>query len=132
MEYKLTHLQFAEALKRDKLLGLVCKRCNKYTCPPSKVCQECGSEDLEIAELSGRGKLKTFTVIRVPPEGFEAPYIVGLVETEEGPWIMGRLDHDPEKTSLDLIGREVYIKHLILPGDKYSVGERIVPLFKMK
>jgi uncharacterized OB-fold protein len=43
--------------------------------------------------FSGRGRVATFTVIRYPPEGFEkeSPYIVGLIDLEDGPRVMGRI-----------------------------------------
>ena len=138
MEYKLTYDKYAAALKEDRLLGLKCKKCGAFTCPPSITCLECSSIDIEIAELSGRGEIDTFTVIRVPPEGFEedAPYIVARVKLDEGPFIIGRLiSVDPEKTSIDLIGRKVKIGHMIVTKDKYKfsgVDECVVPTFSLE
>ena len=130
MEYKLTAKMFAEALKASKLLGLKCNKCGAYTVPPKKVCMECTSEDLEVVELSGKGQIQTFTVIRVPPEGFEAPYIVGMAELDEGPWIMGNIvDVDPDEATMDLIGMRVKLGHKVLPGDKFSAGEMVAVTF---
>jgi len=130
MEYKLTAKNFAEALKEGKLLGLKCNNCGAYTVPPKKVCMECGSEDLEISQLSGRGQIKTFTVIRVPPEGFEAPYIVGMAELDEGPWLMGNIiDVDADAATMELIGKKVSVGHKVLPGDKFSAGEMVAVTF---
>ena len=66
------------------------------------------SEDVEAAELSRRGEVKSFTVIYTAAEGFTAPYIVGLVETEEGPWVtMSIIDFDPERATMEnLMGRK--------------------------
>ena len=49
--------------------------------------------------MSGRGKVVTFTVIRYPPEGFEkeAPYVVALVDLDEGPRVIGRITVNPEE-----------------------------------
>lgn len=49
--------------------------------------------------MSGRGRIATFTVIRYPPEGFEkdAPYVVALVDLEEGPRVIGRIIANPEE-----------------------------------
>ena len=130
MEYKLTAKMFTEALKESKLLGLKCNKCGAYTVPPKKVCMECTSEDLEVFELSGKGQIQTFTVIRVPPEGFEAPYIVGMAELDEGPWIMGNIvDVDPDEATMDLIGMRVKLGHKVLPGDKFSAGEMVAVTF---
>ena len=130
MEYKLTYEKYAEGLKQGKLLGLKCNDCGAYTAPPKKVCMECSSENLEVVELSGKGKLQTFTVLRVCPEGFEPPYIVAIAETDEGPWLTGNLiDVDPDKATMELIGQKVKIGHKIVPQDKFSGGERIALTF---
>ena len=132
MEYKLTYKEYAGSLKEGKLLGLECNKCGAYTAPPRKVCMQCSSEDLDIAELSGIGTIRTFTVIRVAPEGLEAPYIVGEAELDEGPWLMGNIvDVDIEQASLDLIGKRVKVGSKTSPGDKYSCGEVQVPIFTL-
>jgi hypothetical protein len=130
MEYKLTAKMFAEALKEGRLLGLKCNVCGACTVPPKKVCMECGSEDLEVAQLSGAATVRTFTVIRVPPEGIEAPYVVAMAELDEGPWVMGNVvGVDPDKTTMDLIGTRVTIGHQVHPGDQFSAGEMVAMTF---
>ena len=132
MEYKLTHKAYTDALREDRLLGLKCNKCGGCTVPPKKVCIECTSEDVDIIELSGKGEIRTFTVIRVAPEGFEAPYLVGLVELEEGPWLMGTiLGIEPDKATMDIIGKKVKLGHTIVPEDKFSAGERVAATFSL-
>jgi uncharacterized OB-fold protein len=43
--------------------------------------------------FAGEGRVATFTVIRYPPKGFEeeAPYIVALIDIDDGPRIIGRI-----------------------------------------
>ena len=130
MEYKLTGKMYAEALRENRLLGLKCSECGAYTVPPKKVCMECTSENLEVVELSGKGEIRTFTVIQVPPEGFEAPYIVGIAELDEGPWLMGNVvGIDPAEATMDLIGKRVTLGHKVHPGDKFSNGEMVAVTF---
>ena len=129
--YVLTFSDYENGLREGKLLGLKCKDCGEYTCPPMIVCQRCGGSNIEKAELSGKGELMTYTVIRVPPEGLEAPYIVCLVKTEEGPWIVGRLDYDPEGVSEEMLGKNVKIKGVFAFSDKYSGGEHVCPVFEI-
>jgi hypothetical protein len=54
------------------------------TCPPKMTCQECAGTNLDITELSGKGKIVTFTTSNVAPLGreVEAPYTIALVELE--------------------------------------------------
>ena len=77
---------FAQYLKDGHLMGSRCKRCGARSFPPRADCDQCMSGDFEFFELSGKGKLHTFTKIVAPPTGFEdvAPYIVGLVDFEDG------------------------------------------------
>jgi uncharacterized OB-fold protein len=70
--------------------------------------------------------------ITVPPKMAwnEVPYVIALVELEEGAWIMGNLiDIDPSKATMDLIGKEVKVGFRVFPGDKYSPGNQPRPLF---
>jgi len=134
MEYKLTFKQYSEALKQDKLMGLKCRACGSLTVPPKMVCRNCASPELEIAELGGGGKIRTFTTVYVAAEGRESeiPYIVVMVELDEGPWLMGNLEGiDPKQAGMELIGRKVKMGHKVFAGDKYSAGEAARPLFKL-
>ncbi|MCS5694721.1 Zn-ribbon domain-containing OB-fold protein [Desulfofundulus thermocisternus] len=130
MNYPLTYKQFYEGLKEGKLLGLQCRSCGAYTAPPKICCAECTGTDLEVVELSGRGEIKTFTVIRVAPEGFEAPYIVAMAEMEEGPWLLGNLEGvEPDRAAMDLIGKKVKVGHKVIPPVRYSAGEGVAVTF---
>jgi uncharacterized OB-fold protein len=133
MEYRLTYHEFYEALKKNRLLALKCKQCGAYTVPPKAVCMECTSQDLEVTELSGNGKIKSFTVIHVPPIGFEAPYIVALIELNEGPWVMGNIvGTDPANLTMDIINKSVKIGHKISDDDMFSAGKRVAMAFSLE
>ncbi len=135
MEYKLPFKQYNEALKKDKLLGLKCQDCGAITVPPKMVCRSCTSQNLEIIELKGNGKIQTFTTIFVAAEGREneLPYTVVLVELDEGPWIMGNLiDIDPSTATMELIDKRVKMGHKVFAGDKFSAGDGARPLFSFE
>ena len=135
MEHKLTFKGYNEALKQNKLLGLKCKQCGTITVPPKIACGNCASADLDIVELSGKGKIQTFTTVFVPPEGRESecPYVIVLVELDEGPWIMGNLTViDPNKVTMDIMGKKVKMGHAVFPGDRYSAGDEARPLFSLE
>ena len=135
MEYKLTFKEYNEALKKNTLLGLKCKECGTITVPPKMVCRKCASPDLEIVEVKGKGKIRTFATVYVGAEGRqgECPYIIVLVELDEGPWLMGNLiEIDPNQATMELIGRRVKMGHKVFPGDKYSAGDGARPLFSFE
>ena len=132
MEYKLTFKDYAKGLTKGKLLGLKCSSCKGVTVPPKMTCQECGGTDLEVIELCKKGKITTFTLVHVAPEGRqnEVPYVIALVKLDEGPWIMGNImEVDPAKATMDLIDREVEVGFRIFPGDKFSPGDQARPVF---
>ncbi len=134
MEHKLGFKQYSEALKQNKLLGLKCKQCGAVTVPPRIACSNCASTDMDILELSGSGKIQTFTTVFVAPEGRESecPYVIVMAELDEGPWIMGNLTGiDPNKVTMDIMGKKVKMAHAVFPGDKYSGGEEARPLFSL-
>ena len=134
MEQKLYFKDYNEALKQDKLLGLKCKACGALTVPPKMACRQCASYDMEVVEVKGSGKIRTFTTVFVGAEGRESevPYILVVVELDEGPWIMGNLESiDPKSATMELVGKKVKMGHKIFPGDKYSAGEAASPLFSL-
>ena len=135
MEYKLAFKDYNEALKKNKLLGLKCNSCGTITVPPKMVCRQCTSPDMDIVALSGKGKIQTFTTVFVAPEGREdeCPYMIVLVELDEGPWIMGNLaGTDPNEATMQLIGKRVKMGHEVFSGDKYSAGDAARPLFSLE
>lgn len=134
MEYVLTADKYADALRKGKFLGLTCKQCGAYTVPPQKVCSGCHSEDMEMVELSRKGVVKSFTVIYTAAEGFTAPYIVGLIELAEGPWVTASIiDFDPAKATMEnLIGRKGRIDYKEVLADQFSGGPRIALIFTVE
>jgi uncharacterized OB-fold protein len=135
LEHKLNFKQYNEALKQNKLLGLKCKQCGAVTVPPRIACSNCASTDMDIVELSGKGKIQTFTTVFVAPEGREGecPYVIVMTELDEGPWIMGNLTGiDPNKVTMDIMGKKVKMGHAVFPGDKYSAGDEARPLFSLE
>jgi len=135
VEHKLSFKDYNEALKQNKLLGLKCKQCGTITAPPKIVCESCNSTDIDVVELSGKGKIQTFTTVFVAPEGREneVPYVIVLVELDEGPWLMGNLTGvEPDKATMEIMGKRVKMGHKVFPGDKYSAGDEARPLFSLE
>ena len=75
-----------EMPQRYRLEAQKCKKCGKIYFPPRLVCSECKSQDFEKYKLKDRGKLLTYTIIRIAPSQFidQAPYAIGIVELDEG------------------------------------------------
>jgi len=72
--------------ERYLLLGMRCETCGNLHFPLGSVCPNCRrSGRIKPIQLSGKGIVYSFTVIRTAPEGFEAftPYVVAVVELDE-------------------------------------------------
>ncbi len=133
---KITFKEYFDALLEGKLLGLKCSDCGAYTCPPKAVCDSCGSGNVERVELSGKGRITTFTTTYVAPVGYdkEVPYTVAMVELEEGPWIVGRLEiENADEIGQELIGEEVVVGGKEFPTEMFYPDKkrRVVPVFRL-
>jgi uncharacterized OB-fold protein len=99
---------FAQYLKDGRLMGSRCKKCGATSFPPRADCPVCMSGDFEFFEISGKAKLNTFTKIVAAPTGFEdvSPYIVGVVDLEEGgralAWFGDTISEGEIKIGMDL------------------------------
>jgi len=82
-----------EIPQRYRLEAVKCKKCGAILFPPRLICPECKSREFEKTKLAEKGKLLTFTIIRVPPHQFvdQAPYAVGIIELEDGVKLTGQI-----------------------------------------
>jgi uncharacterized OB-fold protein len=131
--YPLTYNEFKQGLSEGKLPGLRCAECGEGIVPPSAVCTACGSARLERESFGKKGSIRTFTVIRVGPEGFDAPYVIAMVELDDGPWVVGNLDGiDAKQAGMELIDKKVTVGSRILPPDPpESTIEGVVLTFEL-
>lgn len=93
-----TAASFDNFCAEKKLMAAKCKKCGNVMLPPRALCNKCHGDDLEWVELSGKGKLVSFTAIGVGPRpmvdegwGRDNPYCSGIVEVAEGPRICTQL-----------------------------------------
>ena len=82
-----------------------CDACGRHVFYPRAVCPFCMGASLTWVEASGRGRVHSFTVVhRAPPDlRDEAPYVVALVELDEGVRMMTRLvDVPPDAVEVEM------------------------------
>ena len=83
--------QYYDALGKGKLLAKKCKKCGAITFPATTACQDCGSNDQEWKELSGKGKLLFLSHGMAPPPNPRfaeiAPYAYGHIKLDEGVFV---------------------------------------------
>ncbi len=120
MDPTITVKDYLAALKENRLLGVKCRECGFITAPPRLACRKCSGQDTELVELSGKGKIATFTSVNVAVESRreKRPYLVVMVALDEGPWIMGNLcGTDPTTATIDLIDKRVVMRNPIITGE---------------
>jgi len=76
---------FWDAVKQHRLLIQRCTGCGTLRHPPRPMCPQCHALTWDTVEASGRGTVFSFVMPQHPQFPFmEYPYIVALVELEEG------------------------------------------------
>lgn len=78
---------FWEACKREELLIQRCVSCGEYQFYPRGICANCWTTGISWVRASGKGTVWAFTVTyqnRTPGFAEEVPYVLALVELEEG------------------------------------------------
>jgi len=59
--------------------------------PPRPFCPHCGTRDVSVFKASGRAKLYSYIINHMKAPGFSGPFIVAVVELEEGPRMMSNI-----------------------------------------
>jgi len=74
--------EFIEAAKAGNVLARKCTKCDELHLATVYFCSKCGSKEFEDSILKGTGKVVTYTIMTVPPAGFEdlAPYAWVVME----------------------------------------------------
>lgn len=93
------------------LLASRCNSCKRTFFPKRKYCGECGSPDVEVINLSDRGKVFSFTMVdrKSAFTIIEPPYMEAEVEMPEGVSVFTILDKcDPQTVNFGM-EVEVYV-----------------------
>ncbi len=117
--------EYWEGTKRDELLIKKCQDCGKVLHPRRQVCGDCRSFNLQWTKASGQGKVYSFSVVYRPPTPQwldKIPYIVGIIELEEGVYLFSNILCDPGTIRTDLPVTVVF--------QKDEGGKRVLPKFK--
>jgi hypothetical protein len=98
---------FWEAARRHQLVLPRCRACGRLHYHPRAACPFCLSGDLDWQPVSGRGRLTTFTVVHrgLPNFPLGVPYVLAIVELDEGPRMMTNLvgvEPDPARLRIGM------------------------------
>lgn len=73
---------FIDKLEQEKISSTRCKKCGLVFFPPRADCYQCFSSDMEWFDVSGEGKLVTYSKLEYAPIGFDGdlPYAIALLD----------------------------------------------------
>lgn len=102
-----------------------CGACGRHVLYPRPRCPHCHADDLHWVRASGRGRLYSYVINHIAAPGWEGetPYVVAVVQLEEGPRMLSTLvgvAPKPELLPLDLPLEVVFERR----------GDEVVPLFR--
>jgi uncharacterized OB-fold protein len=83
-----------DAAREGRFVLQRCEACGQHQFYPRSICAACASERLAWTLALGRGRVKSFTVIRRAVSAAyesEVPYVVALIELAEGPTLMSNV-----------------------------------------
>lgn len=78
------------------LRAVRCGSCGKHTQGRVAVCAHCFSQDVTPVSAGRSGVLIEFSIARVAAGGFEAPYAIGQIRTDDEMTLFAPLIGDPE------------------------------------
>lgn len=109
-----------KAAAEGRLLIQQCPKCGHRQFYPRALCTACAA-DPEWLECSGSGEVHTYTVVRqygAKPFRDELPYVIAMVELEEGPMMLGAVtDVEPDDVR---IGMPVIV-HFVKAADDVGI-----------
>jgi uncharacterized OB-fold protein len=82
---------FWEGCARGELWLQRCRSCRAAQFPPRALCATCQAPGPAWEQASGRGRIASHTRVHRPPSAAfraDAPYVIALVDLDEGPRIM--------------------------------------------
>ena len=81
----LTKEEFINSAKEGKVLARKCTKCGHLHLVTTYFCQNCGNKGFENKIIDGKGYIVTYTIITVPPEGYEeyVPYAWVVMKVDE-------------------------------------------------
>jgi uncharacterized OB-fold protein len=94
---------FIDYLEKGTVAGTRCKVCGLVFFPPRSDCYQCLSNNMEWFEVSGTGKLVTFSKLEYAPIGFQedVPYCIALLDYGDYK-VFGRIDRNLPEDEIEV------------------------------
>ncbi len=65
--------RFLRGMAQGRILGQRCPSCGKVYVPPRGACPPCGVATRDEVEVTGKGTVTTFCIVRIPSESLSVP-----------------------------------------------------------
>jgi len=111
---------FIDYLENNKVMGTRCKDCGLSFFPPRADCHQCLTSNMEWFEVSGKGKLITYSRLQYAPIGFEGdvPYCIALLDYGDYK-VFGRISSDLREDEIR-VGMDMQTKVNKLPNGQLN------------
>ena len=111
---------FIDYLEANKVAGTRCKDCGMAFFPPRADCHQCLASNMEWFEVSGKGKLITYSRLQYAPIGFEqdVPYCIALLDYGDYK-VFGRISSDLPEDEIQ-VGMEMQTAVNTLPNGQLN------------
>ncbi len=111
---------FIDYLESGKVMGTRCRDCGLVFFPPRADCHQCLAGNMEWFEVSGAGRLVTYSKLQFAPVGFQedVPYCIALLDYGDYK-VFGRISGDIAEEELK-IGMEMTTTANTLPNGQLN------------
>ncbi|MFC4540359.1 Zn-ribbon domain-containing OB-fold protein [Halosolutus amylolyticus] len=95
--------EFWSETANGRFLVQQCPNCDHQQFYPRIVCTNCGREEPDWTDTSGDGEIYSFTICYTArEEAFQklTPYVVAIVELEDGPQLTALVPADPDEITI--------------------------------
>jgi uncharacterized OB-fold protein len=111
---------FIDYLEKGKVMGTRCQDCGLVFFPPRSDCYQCLAGNMEWFEVSGAGKLVTYSKLEYAPIGFQddVPYCIALLDYGDFK-VFGRIDRNLPEEQIS-VGMEMKTAANTLPNGQLN------------
>ncbi len=114
------------------LIGTQCLTCGEYYYPPRNTCPRCRRDgEIQDYKFKGTGRVLTYSIVHNPAKNYQklTPYILAIIELDEGPRLTSHVICDPEEIKIDMKVKAAFRK-LGEESEKGIIyyGTKFVPL----
>ena len=94
---------FIDHLEKGQVMGTRCNVCGMVFFPPRADCHQCLASNIEWFEITGAGKLVTYSKLEFAPVGFQedVPYCIALLDYGDFK-VFGRIAGDVPEEEIKL------------------------------